>query len=95
MGSLFLYIADDIVSRAESGECPCCQRDVPLFPIEATIDDDEWSGGADCPEEICSDCIRRLPLRKFSPRTGEKVVQELINAYYAKGTLRPTPVCPF
>src|SRR4029078_7648664 len=26
------------------------------------------TSGAACPEEICSDCIRRLPLRKFSPR---------------------------
>ena len=87
MGSLFRYIADDVANRAEGAECPCCHRHGALFPIEAAIDDDEWSVAADCPEEICSDCIRRLPLRKFSPRTGEKVVQELINAYYAKGTL--------
>ena len=87
MGSLFRYIADDIAKRAESEECPCCQRRVPLFPIEVAIDDDEWTAGADCPEDICSDCIRRLPLRKFAPRSGERVVQELINAHYPKGTL--------
>lgn len=87
MGTLFRYIADNVAKGAEHAVCPCCQRSASLFPIEAAIDQAEWTASADCPEELCSDCIRRLPLRKFAPRRGERVVQELINAHYPKGTL--------
>lgn len=87
MGSLFRYIADDVARQAESGECPSCLRETPLFPIEAAIDEDEWSLEADCPEELCADCIRRLPLRKIAPRRCEKFVPERINAHHPKGTL--------
>ena len=87
MGSLFRYITDEIATRVESGECPCCQRQAPQFPIEVAIDDDEWTVTADCSENLCSACIRRLPLRKFAPRRSEKHVQEIINAHHPRGTL--------
>lgn len=87
MGSLFRYIANDIAGQAESGMCPACSQHVSLFPIEVAIDDDEWDASSDCTEELCADCIRRLPLRKFSPRNGERVVQQMINLHHPKGTL--------
>lgn len=87
MGSLFRYIADDIAGRAEAGECPACHRHVPLFPIWAAIDEEEWTVTADFAEELCEDCIRRFPLRRLAPRDGEGAVQQMINAHYPKGTL--------
>ena len=87
MGSLFRYIADDVAGRAERDECRLCQRHVPLYPIEAAIEDDEWSVRAHCVHKLCVDCIRRLPLRRFVPRNGERIVQEMINEHYPKGTL--------
>jgi hypothetical protein len=87
MGTLFRYLSDDVARGIEEGECAHCQRLVALFPIQAAIEDNEWTHQSDCPEELCSDCIRRLPLRLFAPRKGECVVQRMINDHYKKGTL--------
>jgi uncharacterized protein CbrC (UPF0167 family) len=87
MGSLFRYIADNVTQGAEFGECPCCHDQASLLSIQVAIDDDEWTYSSDCAEEICLECIRRLPLRKFAPRRGERIVQEMINSHYPKGTL--------
>lgn len=87
MGSLFRYIADDIAGQATPDECPACHRHLPLFPIEAAIDNDEWTVEADCPEALCAECIRRMRLRQFAPRDGEATVQQIINASFPKGTL--------
>ena len=87
MGSLFRYIADNIAGSTEPGECPSCLRQLPLFPIRVAIEGDEWSITAERAQTLCSDCIRRLPLRRFAPRNGEPTVQQIISAHFPKGTL--------
>jgi uncharacterized protein CbrC (UPF0167 family) len=86
MGVLLRYIADELASKVETGACPVCQRQAPLFPVQAAIGDDEWLPGDDCPE-LCVDCIRSLPLDRFTPRRSERIIQQMVNAHHPRGTL--------
>jgi len=87
VGSLFRFISDDIAETVKTGECPSCAQTHPLFPIEATIDSDEWTYSSKCVGSLCALCIRRLPLRNFAWREGERIIQHIVNGHYAKGTL--------
>ncbi len=87
MGTIFKYIADNIVNRVEPTVCPCCKKQAPVFVIDATPEQEEWSALGDRVDELCAGCIRAIPLRKLAPREQERTLQQLINHYYPKGTL--------
>ncbi len=87
MGQLFCFISDDIARTAKSRVCECCNQSAALFPIRADIENDEWSYSSEEVESLCAICIRRLPLRKLAWRASERVVQQMVNAHYPKGTL--------
>ncbi len=38
-------------------------------------------------EALCADCIRCMPLRNLAWRDSERMVQQIVNAHYLKGTL--------
>ena len=88
MGHLFKFISDEIARTAETGVCENCSLAKPLFPIHAEIDLDEWGYGSDSTEELCADCIRRLPLRRFAWRDSERRISQIVNEHHPRGTLR-------
>ena len=89
MGHLFKYIADTIVANTAIADtsCPGCQESVPVFPIEASPEQEEWDDSEGV-EELCAKCLRSIPLRKLETRDQEMKIQQWINQHYPKGTLR-------
>lgn len=71
MGSHFKYISDDVLDQAGYvARCPYCESDAKLYYI--FIDD-----GTDDPAcEICTACIRTLPIEWFS-KHDEQAVREM------------------
>ena len=88
MGRLFKYISDELIdNHDEEGECPVCGREAKLFDMDCAPNADEWDVNEDRVDEMCADCIRRIPLRKLSPREPERLAQQIINQKYPKGSL--------
>jgi predicted ATPase len=69
MGTIFKYLTDEALARsAESGPCPGCSADAPVFRIEAAPHQEEWTGSDPMVETLCAQCLRSTPLRRLEPR---------------------------
>jgi uncharacterized protein CbrC (UPF0167 family) len=80
MGTIFTYIADDILPHyAERGTCDWCQTESDLYTFYAEDD----RGMAD---RSCVNCIKTLPLRQIYKKDNERIINSLINERYPKGT---------
>jgi hypothetical protein len=88
MGTIFKYLTDEALARsAESGPCPGCSTDAPVFRIEAAPHQEEWTGSDPMVEALCAQCLRSTPLRRLEPRDQEMDVQRLLSQHYPKGVL--------
>ena len=82
MGSVFKYIADEILSDyAERSLCPWCGESAALYPHP--IEDEESNREE---EMACVKCIQTLPLGWLRPRDDEHKITNLINKKHPKGT---------
>ncbi|QGJ70886.1 Hypothetical protein PBC10988_25850 [Planctomycetales bacterium 10988] len=85
MGTIFRYIDDSILPHYVEKEkhCQVCEQEKPQYQIYIDI---EFEDSVEQYFSACAECIRKIPLRYFSPKDDEGIIQQLVNQHHPKGT---------
>lgn len=84
MGTLFRYIADPALERADTvGKCDRCGAEAVSYRFDAMLEGEtEYVEHA-----LCVDCICSIPLRQLRGWQSETAIQAAVNRHHPKGTL--------
>ena len=80
MGTVFKYIADDILAHHSRRDvCGWCELETELFTFY-------WDDGEGMSDQSCVKCIKTMPLSFIYGKTNERLISSLVNQRYPKGT---------